>query len=148
MIPDEDEDSNLQQESFNEYGAGGRVSTENKRESLKHVQIKPPLHQNLTGQIDEAIPYDNKGSRSQLDEVRIIGSSGLSNPKQRSFHSIDTSNIPGAEVKCLIMTDEPNIYEKKRQRFERIQKLRNGAETESGDQIQYEYGIPQTKTVD
>jgi len=62
-----------------------------------------------------------------------VSSSGLSNHKQRNFHSIDTSNIPGAEVKCLIMTDEPMIYEKKRQRFERIQKMRNGSEHENGD---------------
>ena len=39
MIPDEDEDSNYQQESFNEYGSGKEVI---KSESVG--KIKPPLY--------------------------------------------------------------------------------------------------------
>lgn len=44
--------------------------------------------------------------------------------KQRSSNSIDNGQ---QKVNCLIVTDGPNIYEKKRQRFERIQKMRHGA---------------------
>jgi hypothetical protein len=51
--------------------------------------------------------------------------------KHKSFHSID-NNAPLNQVNCLIVTDGPNIYEKKRQRFERIQRMRAGGEMSNG----------------
>ena len=142
MIPDEDEDSNYQQEVFNEYGGGTKPDIN--RETNSQAPIKPPLYSsgNEKGydQVSESNTYDPKYTQSRLEEFRVLSNSGLSNMKQRSFHSIDTSNIPGAQLKCRIMTDEPNIYEKKRQRFERIQRMRNGTDSSSREPPSHEYG--------
>ncbi len=83
VIPDNEEESLINQESFNEYGTAIT-------KKLEPVQ-KPPLYSALSP--DGASGYQP----SELNEVK-------------RFHSIDPPN----SVNCFIVTDEPNIYEKKR----------------------------------
>jgi hypothetical protein len=72
-----------------------------------NVGMKPPLYSLTFAHPEEQLSEENKNMLAGLSK--------------HAFHSIDQN----APVNCIIM-DGPNIYEKKKQRFEKIQRMRGG----------------------